>query len=266
MKRLIQILITLCLFPFCSFATGQAGDILIFKGDTLSLFSNPLEQYLDSKSERIFNGKKLEWTSTACYRGYRATWEVSNDSLFLIKVQKGCYSETPEYFDLKSEFGSERVFAHWFTGKTLAPKGKQIHYVHSGYDSFYEKELVLTFTSGLLSAQIEYDNSKSYKSIFTENQDSLQTFIYTNIDWSKIPDLKDESIKVFVTIQSSETLKPDSIQIIRGSENELINEEAIRVIELLPEWDVYYQKGKVYRMKWTIPIIFNEEKRKKYAR
>ena len=119
---------------------------------------------------------------------------------------------------------------------------------------------------GLLSEQIEYDNSKSYKSIFTENQDSLKTFIYTNINWNKISDLKDESIKVFVTIQSSETLKPDSIQIIRGSENELINEEAIRVIEMLPEWDIYYRQGKVYRMKWTIPIIFNEEKRKKYAR
>ena len=230
------------------------------------MFSNPLEQYLDTKSERIFNGKKLEWTSTACYRGYRATWEVSNDSLFLIKVQKECYSETPEYFDLKSEFGSERVFAHWFTGKTLAPMGKQIHYVHSGYDSFYEKELVLTFTSGLLSEQIEYDNSKSYKSVFTENQDSLQKFIYTNVNWNKIPDLKDESIKVFITIQSSETLKPDSIQIVRGSDNELINNEAIRVLELLPEWDIYYRQGKVYRMKWTIPVVFNEEKRKKYAR
>ena len=88
MKRLLKILITLCLFPLTGFATGQAGDVLIFKGDTLTLFSNPLEQYLDAKSVRIFNGKKLEWTSTACYRGYRATWEVSNDSLFLTKVQK----------------------------------------------------------------------------------------------------------------------------------------------------------------------------------
>lgn len=256
----------LILFPLTGFATGQAGDILIFKGDTLTLFSNPLEHYLDNKPERTINGKKLEWTSTACYRGYRATWELTNDSLFLIRIQKGCYSETPEYFDLKSEFGSDRVFAEWFTGKTLAPKGKQIHYVHSGYESFYEKELVLTFAEGLLTGQIEYDNSKSYKSVFTENQDSLQKFIYTNINWSQIPNLEDESIKVFISIQSSETLKPDSIQIIRGSENELINEEAIRVIELLPEWDVYYRQGKVYRMKWTIPIVFNEEKRKKYAR
>ncbi len=266
MKRLIQILIISFFFPLFGFATGQAGDILIFKGDTLTLFSNPLEQYFDIKSERTLNGKKLERTSTACYRGYRATWKVTNDSLFLIKVQKGCYSETPEYFDLKSEFGSERVFAEWFTGKTLVPKGKRIHYVHSAYESFYEKELILAFTGGLLSAQTEYDNSKSYKSVFSENQDSLQKFIYTNINWNNIPNLKDASLKVFITLQSSETLKPDSIQIIRASENELINKEAIRVLELLPEWDVYYRQGKVYRMKQTIPVVFNEKKRKKYAR
>ncbi len=265
MKRLIQVLIFSFLFPLFGFGTSQAGDILIFKGDTLTLFSNPLEQYFDIKSERTLNGKKLEWTSTACYRGYRATWEVTNDSLFLIRVQKGCYSEAPEYFDLKSEFDSERVFAEWFTGKALVPRGKQIHYLHSGYESFYEKELVLSFTRGLLFEHIEYDNSKSYKSVFTENQDSLQKFIYTNINWKNIPNLNDKSLSVFITIQSGETLKPDSIQIVRASDNELINKEAIRVLELLPEWNVYYRQGKVYRMKWTIPVIFNEEKRKKYA-
>jgi len=265
MNQRIQILIILCLFPLTVFATGQAGDVLIFKGDTLILFSNPLEQYLDKQPERTFNGKELKWLSTDCYRGYLATWEVANDSLFLISVQKGCNSVTPEYFDLKAEFGSERVFVEWFTGKTLAPKGKLFHYNHSGYDSFFEKELVLTFTHGLLVEQIEHDNSKSYKSVFTVNLDSLQSFIYTNINWSEIPDLKDESKKVFISIQSSETLKPDSIQIIRGSDNELLNKEAIRVLELLPEWDIYYRQGEVYRMKWSIPIVFNEEKRRKYA-
>jgi len=191
MKRLLKILLII-LFPLTGFATGQAGDILIFKGDTLILFSNPLELYLDKKSERTINGFELEWTSTACYRGYKATWEFTNDSLYLVRIQKGCYCETPEYFDLKAEFGSDRVLAGWFNGKTLVPKGGQIHYVHSGYESFYEKELVLTFKEGLLTEQIEYDNSKSYKSVFTENQDSLQKFIYTNIDWSKIPDLQDK--------------------------------------------------------------------------
>ena len=49
-------------------------------------------------------------------------------------------------------------------------------------ESFYETELVLTFEEGVLIDQKEYDNSKSYKSVFTENQDSLQNFIYYSID------------------------------------------------------------------------------------
>ncbi|MCH7535201.1 MAG: hypothetical protein IH948_05565 [Bacteroidetes bacterium] len=116
------------------------------------------------------------------------------------------------------------------------------------------------------ATQQEYDNSKSSKSIFTENQDSLQSFIYTNIDWDKIPDLKDEKVKVFVSIQSGETTKPDSIMIIRGVENKLYNQEALRVVKLIPEWAVYYRLGEVYSMKWTLPIIFDEQKRRKYAR
>ncbi len=248
------------------FSTGQAGDVLIYQGDTLALFSNPLEQYLEIKTERTINDYELTWTSTACYRGYQATWELVNDSLYLLKVQKGCYSEELKYFDLTKEFGTDRVFAHWFIGKTLAPKGDLIHYVHSGYGSFYQSELVLTFKDGILTDKIEYDNSNSYKSVFSENQDSLQNFIYKNINWSVIPDLHDESKKVFITIQSGESTKPDSIKLVRGSDIEILNKEAIRVINMLPEWDVYYRKGEVYQMKWAIPITFNEEKRKKYAR
>lgn len=96
--------------------------------------------------------------------------------------------------------------------------------------------------------------------------DSLQNFIYSNIDWNKIPDLKDEKIRVIISIQSGETRKPDSITILRGSENEIFNQEALRVVKLIPEWDVYYKLGEVYRMKWTLAIIFDEQRRKKYAR
>ncbi|NOU59605.1 hypothetical protein [Marinifilum caeruleilacunae] len=265
MKRLIKIL-TIILLPLSGYATGQVGDILIYKGDTLKLFANPLEEYFEKKQKRTINEYELKWTSTACYRGYQATWELTNDSLFLVRIQKGCYSKNPEYFNLKEEFGTERVFAHWFTGNTLAPKGKLIQYFHSGYDSLYEKELTFSFTSGILTEQIEYDNSKSYKSVFTENQDSLRNFIYTNINWNLVPNLENKKARVFISIKSGEKLKPDSIVILRGLKNELLNQEALRVVNLIPEWDVYYRHGKVYRMGWTIPIVFSEENRKKYAR
>jgi hypothetical protein len=265
MKSLKTILILTCL-PLFVFATGQVGDILIYQEDTLVLFSNPLEKYLDSKTNRTINGYELNMTSTACYRGYQATWEIINDSLFLTKIQIGCYGEDPKYFDLKKEFNTMKVFASWLSGNIIAPKGQQIHYVHSDYESIYESEVVLSFQDGILTNQIIYDNSKSYKSIFTKNRDSLQNFIYKNIDWQKIPDLKDKSERVFIILTSGKSIKPDSIHIGKPSKVIVINEEALKIGEMLPEWDIYYKKGKVIKVKWTIPVVFDEQKRKKYAR
>lgn len=247
---------TLLAFSLQVHSTAQYGDILIYKGDTLQLFSNPLENYLETKSRRTINDYELTWTSTACYRGYIATWKIANDSLYLLRVQKGCQSENPQYFDLKLEFGTDSVFAYWYTGKALAPKGKLIHYVHDAYESFYEYEIVLAFENGLLTSKQEFDNSKSYKSVYTENQDSLIKFIYRNINWSKIPDLKNESKRVYISILSGKSIKPDSIELVRAADIEVLNSEALRVINMLPEWDVYYKKGEVCNIKWTIPIIF----------
>ena len=268
MKRLINILISL-IIPIFGFATGQAGDILIWNGDTLTIFSNPLElrSDIDSLRPKLF-GEKDAGINTACWRGYIAEWTIIENEIYLTNIFSCNYDSIKS--DLKVVFGSEckngTVQATWVTGNILIPKGKLINYVHLGYDSFYETELVLTLKKGKLIEQKEYDNSKSYKSMFPENEDSLQNFIYSNIDWNKIPDLKDEKIRVFISIQSGQTTKPDSIVILRGSENEILNQEALRVVRLIPEWDVYYKLGEVYRMKWTLPIIFDEQRRKKYAR
>jgi hypothetical protein len=35
-----------------AFATGQVPDYLIYKGDTIAIFSNPLEQYFDKTGKR----------------------------------------------------------------------------------------------------------------------------------------------------------------------------------------------------------------------
>lgn len=270
MNRLINILIVL-IFPISGFATGQAGDRLIWNGDTLTVFSNPLELHcnIDSLRPKLF-GENEAGINTACWRGYIAEWTIIENEIYLTNIFSCNYYNDSIKSNLNTVFGAEcdngKIKATWITGKILIPKGKLIHYVHSGYESFYETEQILTFENGILTEKKDYDNSKSYKSIFTEKQDSLQKFIYTNIQWDKIPDLKDKKVRVFISIQSGETRKPDSVLIIRGSDNEMLNNEALRVVNLIPEWDVYYRLGEVYRMKWTIPVLFNEQKRMKYAR
>jgi len=270
MKRFINILIAL-IIPIFGFATGQAGDILIWNGDTLTVFSNPLElrNDIDSLRPKLF-GEKDASINTACWRGYIAEWTIIENEIYLTNIFSCNFFDDGIKSDLETVFGSEynsgKVKASWINGEILIPKGEVIHYIHDGYESFYETELVLTFKKGILIEQKEYDNSKSYKSVFSENEDSLQNFIYSNIDWNKIPDLNDGKERVFISIQSGETMKPDSIRILRGVESELFNQEALRVAKLIPEWNVYYRHGEVYRMTWTFPIIFDEQRRKKYDR
>lgn len=270
MRKLIYILFIL-IIPTGILATEQQGDKLIWNGDTLTISSNPLElrgdiDYIRSK----LLGEKNVTLSTSCWRGYIAEWIIIENEMYLTNLFNCNLSSNIIKFDLKNVFGSEcingMVKATWVTMDILIPTGKRIHYIHSGYDSFYEKELVLSFKNGVLVKQKEYDNSKSHKSIFTENQDTLDNFIYTNIDWDIIPDLKDEKTIVYVSVLSSSTPKPDSIFISKGATNEILNNEALRVANLIPEWNVYYRLGVVHTMKWTFPIVFNEENRKKYNR
>ncbi len=67
--------------------TAQIPDFLIYKGDTLAIYANPLETYFDSISrpDNIF--AKYGYNSTACWRGYIGFWELKNDSLYLVELQ-----------------------------------------------------------------------------------------------------------------------------------------------------------------------------------
>lgn len=61
----------------------------------------------------------------------------------------------------KNKVSNGMVFADWFSGDITIPKGKMIEYVHMGYMSRYEKELVLTLEKGELTDAIEYDHRTS---------------------------------------------------------------------------------------------------------
>lgn len=250
-------------FAAQSFATSQAADRLIYKGDTLLLFSNPLEDYLETKPQRTLNGVELIGTCTNCYRGYTATWLISNDSLFLISVQAGCLLQNPQYFDLRKEFGSDTVFAGWYTGNALAPQGELLFYIHDAYESIYSNEIEFQIDKGKVIGLTNYDNSKSRQSAYSQDNEKLRMFIYSNIEWDKLPSLGNEDIRVYVQFSADENGVIDSVKVMRGS-SDAINNEAIRVIKAIPEWDVYYHRGKHMRIVWNLPVVFSEETKLKY--
>ncbi|WP_373552868.1 hypothetical protein [Haliscomenobacter sp.] len=248
------------------FATAQIPDLLVYKGDTLMLYANPLELLpnIDSFRNKMFGRKVVG--STACWRGYQAEWTVINQELFLTAIYSCSDEDERPKADLKKLFGEKckegKVGADWVSAKIIAPQGKRLYYVHMGYESLYEFENEFQFKKGKLLQVIIYDNSKSRSSIYS--QDSvLRKFIYSHINWEI---LHEDSIvaKIVVQFSANEQGVIDQIKVMRGH-SQVYDQEAIRVVHSIPEWDVFYRRGKHERRAWNLPIHFSPENRKNYA-
>ncbi len=75
MKRiLVFVFVVLAAIPV--FPTAQFPDLLIYNGETLAIFSNPLESYFSEANPRPSN--LFKFSCTACWRGYVATWEIKD--------------------------------------------------------------------------------------------------------------------------------------------------------------------------------------------
>ncbi len=156
---IVAVLIGL-LLPATAFATAQFGDRITYKGETVEMFSNPLESYFSQERPRPDHLFKA--TCTACWRGYVGHWEVKDDQLVLVKLVAGdCGQNSPE-IPLESLFPGQKgpIVAIWFTGIISIPQGKMLQYVHMGYQSVFEKELLLNFKDGKLIKEEIIDNSK----------------------------------------------------------------------------------------------------------
>ena len=147
------------LFSEAVLATAQSADRLYYKGKEYPLFTNPLESYYSESNPRpkqiIINSHR----NTSCWRGYIATWKIIDDSLFLkeVKAYKG-FKKADLNKIFNSDVRSKRLFANWYSGNLRIPQGEMLHYVHMGYSSIYEKEIILTVKNGIVIAKEEIDN------------------------------------------------------------------------------------------------------------
>ena len=295
MKQNLSILFFL-LISLTANATSQVGDILMWKGDTLKLFSNPLELRSDSKELSKIIASELEneyrrlypkkyeteedvsLVSTACWRGYVAEWTIISDKIYLSNIY--VWYDSKVKVDLKKIFGNELtgnlLFANWVTGQLYVPKGQCIEYVHLGYNSIYETETVIEFNDGVLVSSKTYNNYIAKKSKFTtdSNSNNYLEFVYSKVNWEKLPDLKNKHIQVSIGVQpnkdgqidsllSNYTYLLDSSELITDTTNIFIK-EAIRIVKLIPDWDVIYQRDTIVRR--GLFLMFDENQKRKYAR
>ena len=171
-----QIRIVMCLFFALVakniFATGQFKDELIVNGETAIIFDIPLEKYFSKKGQRTIDGIELRAPHTALYRGYIATWELENDSLFLIRVSADSITE----INVINEFGAGKIFAEWVSDTIVSPRGEIL--VWQIHEPFYECEKHYIIEKGKL---IETKNKEN----IVEHEVNLEELIVTSqVVWS----------------------------------------------------------------------------------
>lgn len=264
MKMRIRVILRIVIFLFASlvfehvYATTQAPDYLIYKGDTLAIYSNPLESYFakEGRPDCVFD--KYGYKNTSCWRGYIGYWELRNDSLFLVEV-RGESTNIDLSLIFKDRKTDHGVFADWVDSSIHIPCGRLVVSMYDGYGSIFEFEKELFFKQGVLTGIKEYDNSKSKSSRFTEDRSLLLKFIQENINYANIINNTDEDVKVIIEVRSvTPEGKIDSVQVVRGHDPER-DKEAIRVVKSIPEWEVLFRSGKQIQRPWTIPVVFKKK-------
>lgn len=139
-------------------ATAQIPEEIVIDGKSQILFSEPLNQYLLQRGKLALLEPHLsKERCSGSWRNYQGTWEIRNARLYLTRLQTDPCSDTPKEIPLSSLFvaATGPVFANWYTGTLLVPVGKQLRYVHMGYESEYERYIVFNVSAGKVTRRHE---------------------------------------------------------------------------------------------------------------
>lgn len=149
MTQLIKTIL-ICIIGLPFFGTAQIPDLLIYKGDTLPVYSDPLYAYFEKKGTRTIGQIDFDKENNCpmLWSGYTSTWKIKNDSLFLDNIKIGC--QNPVKIDLRSEFNQDRIFADWVSSEIINQHGKLLRPFRHPYESIYEYERGFVFKKGKL--------------------------------------------------------------------------------------------------------------------
>lgn len=137
--------------------TAQFSERLIYEGADLPMCSNPLDDYF------ALGGDKPNFAvnCSALWRGYVGSWEIIDGRLYLVglsgEIKGGGEASVATIFP---DF-PDCVFAHWYSGTLRIPRGKLLHYLHAGYGSTYEEDLVFMIEKGVVIGKTIKVNGKS---------------------------------------------------------------------------------------------------------
>lgn len=232
------------------------SDYLIYGKDTISLREHLFESYAQGQEYRLRHlGKHYNDNRERIY------WKIVGEQVKLMAVHSGQASKSQIDEELVILFGknldngpfpvhlSDRDL-HGISGRAIC----------RGLDMFFifEKEWEVDFRNGRLARIEQFNNSKSRTSVFFTNPTLLVNFVYSTINWNNLPPLAGREGRVSIAFSANDQGIVDQAEILRGLDP-VLNQEAVRVVKLIPDWPVLYQRGTFSRFKYNLPISFTEE-------
>ena len=127
--------------------TAQFSERLHYSGEDLPMCTNPLSDYFAMGGVN----PGFESNCTALWRGYVGSWEIVDDRLYLIGISGTLEGGVEASLTTMFPDFPDRVFAHWYSGTIRIPQGKQLEYVHMGYGSTYERDVLLDLQRGIVT-------------------------------------------------------------------------------------------------------------------
>jgi hypothetical protein len=127
--------------------TAQIGERLLLDGKEHVMCTEPLAVYFPLAGIE----SNFQVNCSALWRGYVGLWEIIDSRLYLVELN-GTLLDGKTPASLESLFPGfpDRVFAHWYTGQLRVPTGKLLQYVHGGYASTYESDVLIEVSKGVV--------------------------------------------------------------------------------------------------------------------
>lgn len=134
--------------------TAQIAERLNYQDEEVAMCTNPLSDYFAMGGFE----PRFEATCTALWRGYVGSWDIVDNRLYLIGLDGTLEDGTDASLATVFPEFPDRVFAHWYSGTIRIPQGKQLEYVHMGYGSTFERDLILDVERGVVVATRVHHN------------------------------------------------------------------------------------------------------------
>ncbi len=159
--------------------TAQFTEKLHYQGEDFAMCTEPLSDYFAMGG----TNPRFEFDSTALRRGYVGRWDIVDDRLYLVKLHGTLENGTEASVATIFPNFPDRVFAHWYSGTIRLPQGKLLEYVHGGYRSTYEQDLLLDVERGVVkSTQVLHNGTAASASAVGYKVQAMTVFPRSNKD------------------------------------------------------------------------------------